>query len=182
MLKLKLRYLTMITTFIFIIFISLLLINRDQKSIFSDPISAIGNLGKNYPIFVIGSIITFLLFTLIVMNIYHKEKIKIGWELFSVPVLGISSIIVPYRDHLPILKNVHNFLVVISAILILRLIYIYNQKTKAKKIRTKFNKHLPEFAFFGTLILYLATGMNTLIELFYIVIIFYWINHVSYHH
>jgi hypothetical protein len=178
--RLKLRYLTMITTFIFLIFISLILINRKHKNIFYDPISAIGNLSKNYPIFVIGSIITFLLFTYIILNIYQKEKIKVGWEVFSVPILGISSILVPYRDHLPILKNVHNFLAVLSAILILRLIYIYNNETQSKKIKTKFHKHIPEIAFFGTLILYLATGMNTLIELFYIVIVFYWINQVSY--
>jgi hypothetical protein len=180
MFKLRLRYLTMITTFIFLIFISILLLNKEHKNIFLDPISAIGNISKNYPLFVIGSIITFLLFTYIIINIYQKEKIKVGWQVFSVPILSISTILIPYKDELPILKNIHNFLAMISAILILRLIYIYNEKTKYKKIKTKFNKHLPEIAFFGTIIFYFLTGMNVIIELFFIVIVFYWINHISY--
>ena len=176
----KLKYLSLFTTFFFMIFISVLLMNRQGYSIVRDPISAIGNLTENFPIFFLGSAITFLLFTYVVYKIYQRDEIKVGWEVFSVPILGISSVLVPFRDHLPILKNVHNLLVILSAVVILRMIAIYNKKIKYKRKYHYFSRHIPEIGFFGTLILYLLTGLNTIIELFYIVIIFYWINYVTY--
>jgi hypothetical protein len=180
-LTIRLRYASIALTLLILSLISFLLINNQGKRIFKDPLSAIGNISNNYPVFVIGALITFPLFTTIIYKLYKKENIKVDWKVFSIPVLGIISIIIPYQDNYPVLKNIHTILAAICAYMIIYVIQKYSERNKQNKIIIKIiDYHLPLIAIIGSLILYLFFGLNSLIQLVYISTILLWINFVSY--
>jgi hypothetical protein len=178
--KLRLRYLIMVSTLLFITFIIYLIINKGDNKLIDKPISTLGNIENNYLFFVIGSIIALFLITYFLYQLYKINKIKFYWWIYLIPLFGLLMIFIPYNDNNLIAKQFHTFFAVIAAFLILCSMYFFIIKNNENSILIKkISKLLIFITFIGTFTLFLFTGINTIMQLFYFIFILIWFNLVS---
>lgn len=158
-----------------------LIINRGEINLLEKPISAIGNIPSNYLIFLLGSGIVFYFITLFFIKIKTYKKLKINWELYALPIFVALTLIIPYRDDFLLGKIMHTTTGVIGALIIIILMYKINkyyfpENPTIKKI----TKHTPLITVIGTLTLFITTGLNTIMQLFYLTLSLLWINFTAF--
>jgi hypothetical protein len=179
--KIKLRYLTFASSLIFIILISYLILKKGENKLIDYPISTFGNIEQNFFLFILGSFILLTIFTNIITRLYNENNVKIRWWIYLIPIFGIITVIIPYRNDNVTYKQLHTLFAVICSSLILLTMHIYNKHNNEKnKIIKKINSLIPIISLIGTLTLFLFTGINTIMQIFYLSLLIYWINQVSY--
>ena len=155
------------------------MINRQHVSLIEDPLSTVGNLKENYPIFVVGTAIMAILGYLLTDSLYKYKDMK-RWYLPFMPLIGIIALILPYNDHMMISKILHTALGIIAAGIIIIVMWDLNRHYQPEKeMIRKYYNNLPKIAIFGTLTLFTITGISAVMEIFYLGSILSWVNIVS---
>lgn len=176
-----LKIISILTTISGFFVLTWLILNKDFLSLFEKPLSAIGNLPSNYLIFLFGSGIVFYFLFIFLLKIYINEKMKISWELYALPVLILLTLIIPYNDEQLVAKILHTTAGVLGALLIIFIMYKVNKFYFPKSnVINKITKNIPSITFVGTLTLFFALGLNTVMQLFYLGLSLIWINLVAF--
>ena len=179
--KIKLTQLSLAITFTGLFVLSWLIFNRDVIRLLEKPISAIGNMPENYLVFLLGSGLVFYFLTLFLIKTYKLEKIKIGWELYALPILVLLTLIIPYREDLILAKILHTTTGVLGAIVIMFIMYKINkQHIPENPLIKKITKHTPIITIIGTITLFIITGLSTIMQLFYLSASIIWINLIAF--
>jgi hypothetical protein len=177
----KLRTSTIILSLLFIAELIFLILNKGNMSITSEPYSALGNLSENYTVFLVVTTILFIGLALVIKKMYSLMRIKNSWEIYIFPLLGIITLLIPYRAEVPVSRTIHTVLGIITALLLVWIIITFNKKYCAKKgFKQFFSKYTPALMFFGTLILFLVFGLNAIMEIYYSIVLVLWINIVNF--
>lgn len=172
----KFKYVAVILSILAVIQVYLLVVNVNHLSLFNDPLSAFGNLTQKYPVFVFGVGLMIILFSFFLYLIYKKENLKYGVEIFLIPIIGIVALLIPYNNEQFINKILHTVLASLNAIIALYVMYKFNSQINLNKI----TKAMPSVAFFGSLTIFIITGVNSLMQIFFLGIVLFWINIISF--
>lgn len=142
--------------------------------------STIGNMPGAYWQFAIGGAILGILGGLVIAEIFKRlelfedKYLRILFHLSLILVIGIA--IVPYTHSLPVLRIIHTGIGWIAAInFVLLMKRVHTMKTFPHKWKNKFLKYMPHITGFGTLGLYIGTGLNLLMEFFFFGSLLFWI-------
>jgi hypothetical protein len=172
-----LKKISIIITITGIFVLTWLIINRGGIKLLEKPLSAIGNIPTNYLMFLIGSGLVFYFVILFLIKIHIKEKIKINWEFYALPIFVVLTLIIPYRDDFLLGKILHTTTGIIGSLIILLLMYKINKHYFPQNpLIKKITNNIPTITFIGTLTLFITTGLNTIMQLFYLTMSLIWIN------
>lgn len=151
--------------------------NRGFLNLIEKPLSAIGNIPSNYLMFFLGSGIVFYFVILFFIKIYVANKIKVVWELYALPVFVLLTLIIPYNDEFLLGKILHTIAGVVGALIIVFIMYRVNKfYFPENKIIKKITHSIPQVTIIGTLSLFFAFGLGTIMQLFYLFMSVLWIN------
>lgn len=169
-----------IFTILILIVILLLISNKGNISLLEEPLSTIGNVKSNYPFFLIGIGIPLIFLPAIFNKLFKEQNIKSRWEILSIPFIGIAALLIPYNREMIISRIAHTVLGIIAAAIIIWAIHHYNKNAEYKNRKVKLvSETTPPLAVSGTLIIYLTSGLNTIMELFYLAVIITWVNMIG---
>lgn len=175
--NLKLIWLSVAITVSGIFVLTWLILNRDIFSILEKPLSAIGNIPTNYLMYLLGSGIVFYFVFLFFVKIYFAENANVKWELYALPVLVLLTLVIPYNDEALIAKTLHTAAGVIGALVIVFIMYKVNKfYFPENDVVKKITHNIPRITIVGTLALFFAFGLNTIMQLFYLFMSLLWIN------
>ena len=175
--NLKIKILGIVITISTILLLTWLIMNRNLMNLLEKPLSAIGNIPTNYLMFFLGSAIVFYFVMVFLIKIHLYEDIKFRWYLFVLPVLILLTLLIPYRDEYLLGKVLHTIAGVLGAILLVFVMYQVNKfYFPENPIIKKITNNIPTITIIGTITLFITTGLNTIMELFYLGMSLIWIN------
>ncbi|MGM5484492.1 MAG: hypothetical protein ACQEP1_01315 [Nanobdellota archaeon] len=160
-----------------IIIVSLLILKSGEISLLKEPLSMIGNMEGNYPLFLAGTGIVIVLLPFVIKRITDKLNAGLKREHIAFALIGITAILLPYNDEMMLSKAIHTFLGIAAALVMTRIIYVIDKDFHPENKAAKFiSRYTPIISILGTFALFIITGLNTIIELFYFATMLIWFN------
>jgi hypothetical protein len=180
MITMKLRNATILLSLFFIAELIYLAVNNGNISLMQEPFSTLGNTNGNYLIFLISTALVLIGFMALTLKMYKLTNTKKDWELYAFPTIVIITLLTPYK-HEFVSRTIHTILGVAAALIFILIIIKFNRNySPPNKNLKKFSIAVPYLLFFGTLIAFLLTGLNSFIQILYLSILLPWINIVNF--
>lgn len=144
-----------------------------------EALSTVVNLPHIYPLFIIGGILFSILLTIFVYFAFtaigHNTR-KVRTILFSILASGIALIISPYNDHQLVFKWSHTILGFIVMVLVVLLAWEFSKvKRPAEKALSWLTNITPKAMGIGTAGLFIFTGINLIMELYFFTLVCLWL-------
>lgn len=172
----KLRNYALILSVLTVIEITILALSTHGNPITQITISKIGSLEGNYTFFLLATSILIIMFALFLHKLYESIHRDPKIDLYIMPVLSVIGLLFKSGPDFNFSKIIHTILFVISAILVVRIMWDLNEvlQKKPKRIITA-----PRVAFFGTLLTFIFVGPSLIAEAIYLGAVLSWINIAS---
>jgi hypothetical protein len=176
----KLRNATILLSLLFIAELIYFAMNKGNISLMQEPFSTLGNIEGNYFIFLTATTMILIGFMAVISKMYKLTKTNMDWEIYTFPLFVIITILIPYKNDF-LSRTMHTILGAIAAVIFIWIIIKFNRNySPPKKNLKEFSKSVPYLLFFGTLIAFLLTGLNSFIQLVYVIFLIAWINTVNF--